>query len=45
MGFEEPYENEEKLARKVVYADKQEIEEEIICRYICCMDEEMEGTE
>lgn len=43
--FEEPYEIEEKSARKVAYADKQEIEEEIIRRYMCCMDEEPESTE
>lgn len=40
--FEEPYEIEEKSARKVAYADKQEIEEEIIRRYICCVDEDRE---
>lgn len=45
ITFEEPYEIEEKSARKVVYADKQEIEEEIIRRYMCCMDEEPESTE
>ena len=28
-----------KSARKVAYADKQEIEEEIIRRYMCCMEE------
>ena len=43
--FEEPYEIEEKSARKVAYADKQEIEEEIIRRYMCCVDEEPESTE
>ena len=37
ITFEEPYEMEEKVARKVVYADKQEIEEEIIRRFMCCM--------
>ena len=35
ITFEEPYEIEEKSARKVAYADKQEIEEEIIRRYMC----------
>ena len=39
ITFEEPYEIEEKSARKVAYADKQEIEEEIIRRYMCCMEE------
>ena len=39
ITFEEPYESEEKSARKVAYADKQEIEEEIIRRYMCCMEE------
>lgn len=43
--FEEPYEIEEKSARKVAYADKQEIEEEIIRRYMCCVDEEPESAE
>ena len=45
ITFEEPYEIEEKSARKVAYADKQEIEEEIIRRYMCCVDEESESTE
>lgn len=45
ITFEEPYEIEEKSARKVAYADKQEIEEEIIRRYMCCVDEEPESTE
>ena len=45
ITFEEPYEIEEKSARKVTYADKQEIEEEIIRRYMCCVDEEPESTE
>lgn len=44
ITFEEPYEIEEKSARKVAYADKQEIEEEIIRRYMCCMEEEPEST-
>ena len=43
ITFEEPYEMEEKVARKVVYADKQEIEEEIIRRFMCCMEEEVEN--
>ncbi len=42
ITFEEPYEIEEKSARKVVYADKQEIEEEIIRRYMCRVDDEEE---
>jgi type IV secretion system protein VirD4 len=29
----------------VAYADKQEIEEEIIRRYMCCVDEKLEGTD
>ena len=45
INFEKPYEIEEKSARKVAYADKQEIEEEIIRRYICCVDEEPESME
>lgn len=45
ITFEEPYEIEEKSARKVAYADKQEIEEEIIRRYMCCVDEEPENSE
>lgn len=44
ITFEEPYEIEEKSARKVAYADKQEIEEEIVRRYMCCVDEEQENT-
>ena len=44
ITFEEPYEIEEKSARKVAYADKQEIEEEIIRRYMCCMEEEAESA-
>lgn len=38
ITFEKPYEVEEKAARKVAYADKREIEEEIIRRYMCCME-------
>ena len=45
ITFEEPYEIEERSARKVSYADKQEIEEEIIRRYMCCMEDETENTE
>lgn len=37
ITFEEPMGFQEKSARKVAYADKQEIEEEIIRRYMCCM--------
>ena len=44
ITFEEPYEIEERAARKVVYADKQEIEEEIIRRYVCCLDRGTEDT-
>ena len=46
ITFEEPYEVEEKAARKVAYADKREIEEEIIRRYMCCMesDENVENN-
>lgn len=44
ITFEEPYEIEQKSARKIVYADKQEIEE-IIRRYMCCVDEELESAE
>ena len=45
ITFKELYEIEEKSARKVAYADKQEIEEAIIRRYMCCVDEEPEGAE
>ena len=45
ITFEEPYEIEEKSTRKVAYADKQEIEEEIIRRYMCFVDEEPENAE
>lgn len=45
ITFEEPYEIEEKSARKVAYADKQEIEEEIIRRYMCCVEEDVENTD
>ena len=45
ITFEEPYEIEEKSARKVAYADKQEIEEEIVRRYMCCMEEEPDNAE
>ena len=37
ITFEEPMGFPEKSARKVAYADEQEIEEEIIRRYMCCM--------
>ena len=40
ITFEEPYEIEEKSAREVAYADKQEIEQEIVRRYMCCVEEE-----
>ena len=40
ITFEEPYEIEEKSARKVAYADKQEIEDEIIRRFLCCMEDD-----
>ena len=42
ITFEESYEIEEKSARKVAYADKQEIEEEIIRRNMCLIEEEMD---
>lgn len=45
ITFEEPYEISEKSARKVSYADKQEIEEEIIRRNLCLMEDEEENTE
>lgn len=45
ITFEEPYEIEERAARKVAYADKQEIEEEIIRRYMCCVEDETDNTE
>lgn len=45
ITFEEPYEISEKSARKVSYADKQEIEEEIIRRNLCLMEEEEEHGE
>ena len=35
ITFEEPYSIPEKSARKVAYADKQKIEEEIVRRYSC----------
>lgn len=38
--FEEPFEIAERSAREVEYADKQEIEEKIIRRYMCCMNED-----
>ncbi len=40
ITFEEPYEIAEKSARKVSYADKQELEEEIIRRNLCLMEDE-----
>lgn len=42
ITFEEPYVIPERSARKVAYADKQEIEEEIIRRYMCCVDDELD---
>ena len=45
ITFEEPYEIGEKAARRVAYADKQEIEEEIIRRYLCRMEDEEEEDE
>lgn len=38
IRFEKTYEIEEKSARKVAYADRIELEEEIIKRYIACED-------
>lgn len=40
ITFEEPYEIAEKSERKVVYADKQELEEEIIRRSMCYQEED-----
>lgn len=45
ITFEEPYEISEKSARKVSYADKQEIEEEIVRRSMCLMEDEEEEPE
>lgn len=45
IRFEEPYTIEEKAARKVKYADKQKIEEEIIRRYQSCVGEEVNDGE
>lgn len=45
ITFEEPYEISEKSARKVSYADKQEIEEEIVRRNMCLMEDEEEEPE
>lgn len=39
INFEEPYVVEERAARKVQYADKQKIEEEIVRRYQNCVGE------
>lgn len=43
ITFEESYEVDEKSARRVEYADKQEIEEEIIRRNMCFMEEEIDS--
>lgn len=40
ITFEETYEIKEKSARKVAYTDEQEIKEEIIRRYMCCVEAE-----
>lgn len=45
ITFEEPYVIQEKSARKVSYADKQEIEEEIIRRFMCCVDDEPDNVD
>lgn len=45
ITFEEPYEIAEKSARSVAYADRQELEEEIIRRKVCCMEEEEEDED
>jgi type IV secretion system protein VirD4 len=42
ITFEESYGVEEKSARKVAYADKQEIEEEIIRRNMCLIEKEID---
>lgn len=44
ITFEGPYEIPERSTRKVSYADKQEIEEEIIRRYMCCVDDESDNV-
>lgn len=46
ITFEKVYEIEEKSARKVAYADRRELEEEIIKRHIACeeIDEEPEAS-
>lgn len=36
---------EDRSAGKATYADKQEIEEEIIRRYMCCTEEDAESEE
>lgn len=41
ITFEEPYVVEERATRKVQYADKQKIEEEIIRRYQSCVGEDI----
>ncbi len=43
ITFDESYEIEEKSARKVEYADKQEIEEEIIRRNMCLIEDEVDS--
>ena len=45
ITFEEPYVIEEKSARKVQYANKDSIEEEIVRRFTACVGEEPEGIE
>jgi len=42
IRFEKVYEIEEKSARKVAYADRRELEEEIIKRHIACEEEDEE---
>ncbi len=43
IRFEKVYEIEEKFARKVAYADRRELEEEIIKRYIACEEDDEES--
>jgi len=45
ITFEEPYEPQERASRKVRYADRQKIEEEIIKRYKNCIDSSFDDGE
>lgn len=44
ITFEEPYRLPEKAARKVVYADKNSVEEAIIRKYQSCVGEEVKSV-